>query len=104
MVWHVSADDHGVRSDYLVDTLIIKLQFTLRVIPVGSDPDALANVGTLKISFWAPQQSPLQSKTIANMNSLSFDDPSLDNLDPTLPLNDPSDIDTALLSDIDGKH
>ncbi|XP_042360311.1 sterol regulatory element-binding protein 1 isoform X2 [Plectropomus leopardus] len=35
------------------------------------------------------------------MNSLSFDDPSLDNLDPTLSLNDPSDIDTALLSDID---
>ena len=38
------------------------------------------------------------------MNSLSFDDPSLDNLDPTLSLNDPSDIDTALLSDIDGKE
>lgn len=35
------------------------------------------------------------------MNSLSFDDPSLDNLDPTLSLNDPSDIDTALLNDID---
>ncbi|XP_029293890.1 sterol regulatory element-binding protein 1 isoform X2 [Cottoperca gobio] len=35
------------------------------------------------------------------MNSLSFDDPSLDNLDPTLSLNDPNDIDTALLSDID---
>ncbi|XP_061701242.1 sterol regulatory element-binding protein 1 [Syngnathoides biaculeatus] len=35
------------------------------------------------------------------MNSLSFDDPSLDHLDPTLSLNDPSDIDTALLSDID---
>ncbi|CAL9693396.1 unnamed protein product [Knipowitschia caucasica] len=38
------------------------------------------------------------------MNSLSFDDPTLDNLDPTLSLNslsDPSDIDTALLSDID---
>ncbi|XP_047184116.1 sterol regulatory element-binding protein 1 isoform X1 [Scophthalmus maximus] len=35
------------------------------------------------------------------MNTLSFDDPSLDNLDPTLSLNDPSDIDTALLSDID---
>ncbi|KAM6914649.1 sterol regulatory element-binding protein 1 isoform 1-T1 [Lycodopsis pacificus] len=35
------------------------------------------------------------------MNSLSFDDPSLDNLDPTLSLNDPSEIDTALLSDID---
>ncbi|XP_076026741.1 sterol regulatory element-binding protein 1 [Genypterus blacodes] len=34
------------------------------------------------------------------MNSLSFDDPSMD-LDPTLSLNDPSDIDTALLSDID---
>lgn len=38
------------------------------------------------------------------MNSLPFDDPSLDNLDPTLPLNDPSDIDTALLNDIDGKQ
>lgn len=37
------------------------------------------------------------------MNNLSFDDPSLDNLDPTLSLNDPSDIDTALLNDIDGK-
>ena len=37
------------------------------------------------------------------MNNLSFDDASLDNLDPTLSLNDPSDIDTALLSDIDGK-
>ncbi|KAJ0001441.1 hypothetical protein NQD34_006461 [Periophthalmus magnuspinnatus] len=38
------------------------------------------------------------------MNSLSFDDPTLDNLDPTISLNslhDPSDIDTALLSDID---
>lgn len=35
------------------------------------------------------------------MNSLSFDDPTLDNLDPTLSLHDPSDIDTALLSDID---
>lgn len=37
------------------------------------------------------------------MNRLSFDDPSLD-LDPTLSLNDPSEIDTALLSDIDGKE
>ncbi|KAI1883960.1 hypothetical protein AGOR_G00221470 [Albula goreensis] len=35
------------------------------------------------------------------MNSLSFDDPSLENLDPSLSLNDPSDIDTALLNDID---
>ncbi|KAF3846427.1 hypothetical protein F7725_003505 [Dissostichus mawsoni] len=35
------------------------------------------------------------------MNSMSFDDPSLDNLDPTLSLHDPNDIDTALLSDID---
>lgn len=35
------------------------------------------------------------------MNNLSFDDPSLDNLDPSLSLSDPSDIDTALLSDID---
>ncbi|KAJ3600956.1 hypothetical protein NHX12_031929 [Muraenolepis orangiensis] len=35
------------------------------------------------------------------MNSLVFEDPSLDNLDATLSLNDPSDIDTALLSDID---
>nr|XP_019957339.1 PREDICTED: sterol regulatory element-binding protein 1-like [Paralichthys olivaceus] len=35
------------------------------------------------------------------MDSRSFDDPSLDNLDPTLTLNDPSEIDTALLSDID---
>uniref|UniRef100_A0A4W5JMS2 Sterol regulatory element-binding protein 1 n=1 Tax=Hucho hucho TaxID=62062 RepID=A0A4W5JMS2_9TELE len=33
--------------------------------------------------------------------NLSFDDHSLDNLDPTLSLNDPSDIDTALLNDID---
>lgn len=37
------------------------------------------------------------------MNSLSFDDPSLDVLDPTLSLHDQSDIDTALLNDIDGK-
>lgn len=37
------------------------------------------------------------------MNTLSFDDPTLDHLDPTLSLNDPSDIDTALLNDIDGK-
>ncbi|XP_070291827.1 sterol regulatory element-binding protein 1-like [Salvelinus sp. IW2-2015] len=36
----------------------------------------------------------------AKMN-LSFDDQSLDNLDPTISLNDPSDIDTALLNDID---
>ncbi|KAM3863614.1 sterol regulatory element-binding protein 1 [Diretmus argenteus] len=35
------------------------------------------------------------------MNNMSFDDPSLDNLDPTLSLNEPSDIDTALLNDID---
>ncbi|MCJ8739293.1 hypothetical protein PDJAM_G00045490 [Pangasius djambal] len=35
------------------------------------------------------------------MNNLSFDDPSLDSLDPSLSLNDPSDIDTALLNDID---
>ncbi|CAL8264993.1 unnamed protein product [Gadus morhua 'NCC'] len=35
------------------------------------------------------------------MNSLAFEDPSLDNLDATLSLNDPSDIDTALLNDID---
>ncbi|XP_034781855.2 sterol regulatory element-binding protein 1-like isoform X1 [Acipenser ruthenus] len=35
------------------------------------------------------------------MNNLSFDDTSLDNLDPTLTLNEPNDIDTALLSDID---
>uniref|UniRef100_A0A673X3D3 Sterol regulatory element-binding protein 1 n=1 Tax=Salmo trutta TaxID=8032 RepID=A0A673X3D3_SALTR len=33
--------------------------------------------------------------------NLSFDDQSLDNLDPTISLNDPSDIDTALLNDID---
>lgn len=38
------------------------------------------------------------------MNSLSFDDPTLDSLDPSLSLNDPSDIDTALLNDIDGKR
>lgn len=36
--------------------------------------------------------------------NLSFDDQSLDNLDPTISLNDPSDIDTALLNDIDGKN
>ncbi|XP_062388233.1 sterol regulatory element-binding protein 1 isoform X2 [Sardina pilchardus] len=35
------------------------------------------------------------------MNNLSFDDPSLDHLDPSISLNDPSDIDTALLNDID---
>lgn len=35
--------------------------------------------------------------------NLSFDDPSLDSLDPSLSLNDPNDIDTALLNDIDGK-
>ncbi|XP_034045740.1 LOW QUALITY PROTEIN: sterol regulatory element-binding protein 1 [Thalassophryne amazonica] len=35
------------------------------------------------------------------MNSLSFDDPLLESLDSTLSLNDPSDIDTALLNDID---
>ncbi|KAG7334955.1 hypothetical protein KOW79_001551 [Hemibagrus wyckioides] len=35
------------------------------------------------------------------MNNLPFDDPSLDSLDPSLSLNDPSDIDTALLNDID---
>ncbi|XP_056609139.1 sterol regulatory element-binding protein 1 [Triplophysa dalaica] len=35
------------------------------------------------------------------MNNLSFDDPSLDNLDSSLSLHDPSDIDTALLNDID---
>ncbi|KAM9457495.1 sterol regulatory element-binding protein 1 isoform 2-T2 [Clarias gariepinus] len=33
--------------------------------------------------------------------NLSFDDPSLDSLDPSLSLNDPNDIDTALLNDID---
>lgn len=38
------------------------------------------------------------------MNNLSFDDPSLDSLDPSLSLNDSSDIDTALLNDIDGKR
>lgn len=38
------------------------------------------------------------------MNNLSFDDPSLDNLDSSLSLHDPSDIDTALLNDIDGKR
>ncbi|KAJ8387136.1 hypothetical protein AAFF_G00160760 [Aldrovandia affinis] len=35
------------------------------------------------------------------MNNLSFDDPSLENLDPSLSLSDPSEIDTALLNDID---
>lgn len=35
------------------------------------------------------------------MNSLCFDDPVLDQLDPSLTLTDPSDIDSALLSDID---
>ncbi|XP_061893096.1 sterol regulatory element-binding protein 1-like [Entelurus aequoreus] len=35
------------------------------------------------------------------MNTLSFDDSSLDNLHPTLALHDPSDLDTALLNDID---
>lgn len=38
------------------------------------------------------------------MNNLPFDDPSLDSLDPSLSLNDPNDIDTALLNDIDGKR
>lgn len=38
------------------------------------------------------------------MDSLAFEDPSLDNLDATLSLNDPSDIDTALLNDIDGEN
>ncbi|KAL1277646.1 hypothetical protein QQF64_024319 [Cirrhinus molitorella] len=33
--------------------------------------------------------------------NLSFDDPSLDNLDSSLSLHDPSEIDTALLNDID---
>lgn len=40
----------------------------------------------------------------AKMNNISFDDPSLDNLDPSLSLHDPSDIDTALLNDIDGMY
>ncbi|XP_028267386.1 sterol regulatory element-binding protein 1 isoform X2 [Parambassis ranga] len=35
------------------------------------------------------------------MNGLSFDEHSLDTLDPTLSLNDPSGIDTALLNEID---
>ncbi|XP_064415000.1 sterol regulatory element-binding protein 1 isoform X2 [Latimeria chalumnae] len=35
------------------------------------------------------------------MNNLSFDDNSLDNLDPSFTLNEPNEIDTALLNDID---
>nr|XP_015215650.1 PREDICTED: sterol regulatory element-binding protein 1 isoform X1 [Lepisosteus oculatus] len=35
------------------------------------------------------------------MSGLPFDDPSLDHLDPSLSLHEPSEIDTALLSDID---
>lgn len=35
--------------------------------------------------------------------NLSFDDPSLETLDSSMSLHDPSDIDSALLSDIDGK-
>lgn len=36
--------------------------------------------------------------------NLSFDDQSLDTLDSSLTFHDPSDIDTALLNDIDGKR
>lgn len=36
--------------------------------------------------------------------NLSFDDPSLDPLDSSLSLHDPSEIDTALLNDIDGER
>lgn len=36
--------------------------------------------------------------------NLSFDDPSLETLDSSMSLHDPSDIDSALLSDIDGKR
>lgn len=44
-----------------------------------------------------------EKRICRKMNNLSYDDPSLDSLDPSLSLNDPSDIDTALLNDIDGK-
>lgn len=38
------------------------------------------------------------------MSHLPFEDASLEGLDPSLMLHGSSEIDTALLSDIDGKH
>lgn len=38
------------------------------------------------------------------MNSLPFEEASLDSLNSSLTLNESSEIDTALLSDIDGKY
>lgn len=37
------------------------------------------------------------------MNSVAFDESSLDHLDPSLSLHESNDIDNALLSDIDGR-
>lgn len=77
----------------------------MRVFQLHLGSDALANVGDVRSSqfFFLSQVYIGKPDTRVKMNSLSFDDPSLDNLDPTLTLHDPSDIDTALLSDIDGK-
>lgn len=53
---------------------------------------------------WDLNTSEVSLKKHLRTMNLSFDDPSLDNLDSSLSLHDPSDIDTALLSDIDGER
>ncbi len=53
---------------------------------------------------WDLNTSEVSLKEHFRTMNLSFDDPSLDPLDSSLSLHDPSDIDTALLNDIDGKR
>lgn len=53
---------------------------------------------------WDLNTSEVSLKEHFRTMNLSFDDPSLDPLDSSLSLQDPSDIDTALLNDIDGKR
>lgn len=85
------------------------MQLILPRVSNTKEPHTLANVGTqggfvfpIKAIQEGKKLSISKTETRAKMNNLSFDDSTLDSLDPTMSLHDPSEIDTALLSDIDG--
>lgn len=112
-VWQVYPDYHGDRSEKLVDISIGSCRILCACCRRTTHLRSLANVGAWNFSDFCPLCDFFLEADLfyigkqnwrGKMNSLSFDDPSLDGLDPTLSLHDQSDIDTALLSDIDGKE
>lgn len=90
---------------YKVAAHSARISSSLGILRLGKCKDARGSLFFSSLSDSSASQVYAEKPgTKVKMNSLSFDDPSLDNLDPTLSLNDPSDIDTALLSDIDGER